>query len=522
MRIITSIIAVLLLAVGGWLAFNWTVNRIYVPEGYSLQLFYKGPLVGTPQQAETGKWAQEHQVGVRERLCGPGRHFYCPVWWQRKLVPDVLIMPGEIGIVTCKIGDSLPSGEFLVDGAIGETTEKGILRQTLPPGRFRINPYGYEVKVISKQVGATASLDKHSGWVSIPTGFVGVVTNLAANPRLGIAKGIQQDVLPPGLYMINGRERKVNIVEIGYRETTLAHKKLRDSNGELAMDDAGEPMIQTDTDGIDFPSSDGFPIQMDFTAIWGIMPDQAANAVRKFGNVDAVEDKVVQPQVESICRNNGSKYSAVQLLVGKDREKFQQQNLDEFHEVLNEKQITLLYGLVRHIYIPRQVRVPIQSAFVADEMTLTRAQEQETAKIEGLFREAEQNVELEKEKVIVDTERQFQSRLADGDRQAKGIDAETQRLAAQIGKDTAKLKAQAVTLLGEAENKGKKEIEEAKADRFRLAVDAFGTPEAYNNWIFATGLPTDIELKLIYAGEGTLWTNLNDVGIRAMVPLKQD
>ena len=49
---------------------------------------------------------------------------------------------------------------------------------------------------------------------------------------------------------------------------------------------------------------------------------------------------------------------------------------------------------------------------------------------------------------------------------------------------------------------------EAKADKFRLAVQAFGSGEAYNQWVFATGLPEDIELKLLYAGEGTFWTDL--------------
>ena len=76
-----------------------------------------------------------------------------------------------------------------------------------------------------------------------------------------------------------------------------------------------------------------------------------------------------------------------------------------------------------------------------------------------------------------------------------------------------------MTVLGEAENQGKRMVEEATSDRFRLAVEAFGTPSAYNNWIFATGLPEDIELKLLYAGQGTLWTDLKNIGVRANLPL---
>ena len=66
-------------------------------------------------------------------------------------------------------------------------------------------------------------------------------------------------------------------------------------------------------------------------------------------------------------------------------------------------------------------------------------------------------------------------------------------------------------------------IEEANADRFRLAVEAFGTPQAYNSSIFATGLPDDIKLQLLYAGQGTLWTDMSkaggNFGIRATISL---
>ena len=181
----------------------------------------------------------------------------------------------------------------------------------------------------------------------------------------------------------------------------------------------------------------------------------------------------------------------------------------------------MLYGLIRHIYIPRAVREPIQSAFVADELALTREQEQLTAREEGTFRESEKNVELENERVVVDTERQFQSALAEGDREAKGIRAESDRLVANIKKETAKLKSQAQILLGKAENEGQQLIEEAKAERFQLAVEAFGSAEAYNNWIFATNLPKDVDLKLMYAGEGTLWTDMDNLGIRATIPINQ-
>ena len=45
-------------------------------------------------------------------------------------------------------------------------------------------------------------------------------------------------------------------------------------------------------------------------------------------------------------------------------------------------------------------------------------------------------------------------------------------------------------------------------NRFKLAVGAFGSGESFNQWVFATGLPDDIQLQMLYAGEGTFWTDL--------------
>ncbi len=63
-------------------------------------------------------------------------------------------------------------------------------------------------------------------------------------------------------------------------------------------------------------------------------------------------------------------------------------------------------------------------------------------------------------------------------------------------------------MLGEAEASAEQLVAEAKADKFGLAVEAFGNGDAYNQWVFATGLPEDIQLQTLYAGEGTFWTDL--------------
>jgi hypothetical protein len=516
-RYASLLIVLVVLAVAGYVLFDWTVNRTYVPEGHSLQLRYKGPLVFAwrAKKAEFGKFADESkgEMGVLEQLRGPGRHFYCPIWWERNLVDDVVVPAGKIAIVNSMLGEESADrkGQFLVSGDIGHTQEKGTLRRVLGPGRYRINPYGYQATIVGNEVTDTGNKQlKHSGWVEIPAGYVGVQTYLTDDPLTNRSAGIQDDVLPPGIYAINPKERQIDIVSIGYNAKEISTQKQMDENGKIIVDESGEGLPVDDT-GISFPSSDGFKIHMDFSVVWGVLPNQCPDMIRRFGNLEAVEQKIIIPQCGSICRNNGSRMGAVELLVGDTRQKFQATVDTAFQKVLKEKNLTLLYGLVRHIYIPKEVREPIQKGYIADELTLTREQETTTAKTEADLREAEQKVLLETAKVTEVTKKLVANVKATGQTTADQMEADTARQVATIDRQAAEIDAQRTVTLGEAESKAKKLQEQAKAELFGLAVKAFGEPTAYTQWEFAEGLPEDIDLKMIYAGTGTLWTDLKGV-----------
>lgn len=520
LRLALALTPVALIIVLLALAFLWIFCRVYVPEGNSLMLEYKGPLifrVGV-KYAEEGKLAKPGQIGVQEDLKGPGRYFYCPFWWKTQLVPDQIVLPGQVAICTSKMGDPLPQGEFLVEGDLGTTANKGVLRKAFGPGRYRVHPRAYKFEIQQASSQLIDAETKRAGWVEVPAGYVGVVTNLADNKETGAVKGIQDDVLPPGIYLINGDERQVNVVEIGFRELSINVDRQQAPGGGYAIDESGEHLPVPDT-GINFPSNDGFKIHMDFTAIWGVTPEQAPQVVKTFGTVSAAEDKVIVPQSESICRNNGSKLGAVDLLIGDSRQKFQDDTSEEFGTILDEKGLTLLYGLVRHIYIPTEVRIPIQEGYIADELKLTREQERDTAKTEALLREAEQTVLLESDKIDEETKRLVASVEADGQKQADEIEAQTEKMVAAIDRQAAELDAQRTILLGQAEAAAEKLSQEATAAKFGLAVRAFGSPAAYTKWQFAEGLPEEIDLQLLYAGDGTLWTDLKNV--TPILPAKQ-
>ncbi|MBL4702753.1 MAG: hypothetical protein JKX85_16025, partial [Phycisphaeraceae bacterium] len=151
-KIIKIVVVIAILAAVGITFFHWAVNRVYVPVNQSLLLRYKGPLIfGSRLMAKPGHFAKEGEIGILGNLRGPGRHFYCPIWWERTLVKDQIVKPGEVAIVRSMLGNDLPQGQYLVDGQLGETLSKGILRKVYGPGRYRANPYAYEFDIIQTE-----------------------------------------------------------------------------------------------------------------------------------------------------------------------------------------------------------------------------------------------------------------------------------------------------------------------------------------------------------------------------------
>lgn len=516
---------------------KWMVCRVEVPPGESLLVTYRGPFppIFTVPQAPEGTLAQvdekgrPKQVGVLEFMPGPGRHFFSPLEYRYTRVKDTIIEPGKIGVTTSKVGETLPAGQFLAD----KPTQRGIQRKVLTPGRYRINPYAFDVQVmpIEACVGSTGGVPHVEGDpLLIPAGYVGVVTNKADDPATGAKQGTQDNVLQPGIYFLNPFEKRVDILSVGYNETTLEVETAKGPDGQplyetpaartttVAGQDgplARDPLYVPDK-GITFQANDGFPIHLDFTTIWGVLPDQAAGVIRQFGSQSAnernvlkiVEQNAILPAIESICRINGSRHGAVDLLVGDTREAFQTDTSEELARELERKQLSLLFGLTRHIYIPARIREPIQRGKIANENTKTREQEKLTAQASGELGQAKAKVMLEERRVTAETNKAIAEAIAEGGKQAKEIEATTEKMVAEVDAQTAAVEAQITTTLGEAEAKKVELANQAEAERYKQYVEILGGPQQYNRYVFAEKLPEDLQLGIFYAGPGTFWTDL--------------
>ncbi len=541
-RTIQIALGVVLVVVGGGLVVAFNYCRVYAePDECVIWIAKSGdPLPSDQEVAEPG------QKGIQRLTSGPGRHFYNPIMWNAELVPLVEIAPGdpgswtwvhtssrlpsrtagggnvlagkfpEVGILTRKSGKPHPDNAAVV--AL-DSDYKGIIREVLTPGTYRINPYEYEVK-------------KAPAFV-IPAGFVGVVTNQVGEQPVMIdvpdapagealitgeasgplptkkirplatagQRGTLKDVLPPGVYYLNPNVVRVKIVEIGFNEFTQM---------------AGE----TFRDTIRFPSKSGFDIELGVTVVWGLHPKHAAAVINEFGTTGEVLQKVIKPQLRSICRNQGSRYEARDFIQGAKREEFQQVLTTALRDVCERKHIELLLALISTVEVYSReggavegevdLKTEIQDSFIAIERKLTNIKLQETAKKKALLEEARKKVDVMRETVQAEARKQVAQTLAEGERAAAAIAAQGRLDVATIEQQIAELDAQKTELLGRAKAEVVKLKNQADADGQRILVEALGSGSAYNLYTFASNFEPE-SIRLFFAGEGTFWTDLRRI-----------
>jgi len=447
---------------------KWMFCRIYVEPGETLVLTSKfGDENPNPDKDRV---VGPGIKGVRKEVLGEGRHFYSPIEYSTDTTATVVeIKPEEVGIVKSMSGDSLKAGDFLA-----EEGQKGILRKPLTPGKYRINPFATEVQ----KMAATR----------IKPGSVGCVTRLtgAPAPEGALAepnqRGIQKNVLQAGIYYRNPNEWKIEEVWVGYNEITL--------------------------ENVTFPSKDGFTIQLDISVVWGLLPKDVPIIINRFGNSEEVIRKIIRPQIESICRIEGSKYGAKEFIEGTSREQFQKTFTETLVHETKIRNIDVILGLVRDIHVPIELREPIQNSKIAAEEQLTKEEQRKTQIIMNELEELKAGVSKGVREVAADTEKLVANVRATAERKVATTAADKEVAVAEIRKKVAQLLAERERILGRADADVIEMLQKAEADRFQKNVQAIGDPEAYANYIFATKLPEDLKIHLRYAGPGTFWTDL--------------
>lgn len=567
-----SVFAVAVVAALGWLFWEWGFCRFYVPVDHMAVITAKSGDSLKPGQI----LAKQGQKGVWEDVLGEGRYFMNPFLYEHKIVPTVTVPAGKVGIVTSKVGEDLPEGEFMANEG-----QKGIWRRVLGPGKYRINPFGYQIEVVDA--------------ISIPIGYVGVLTSLSGRqaPQGEFAgpgeKGVREDILQPGLYFANTKELKVDVLEIGVNQVSLLGRQggevltksvnLQPNNSGVfelqqnllreqaqqradyvnnsamlaqqkadvasslgsslrgrtsnAPAKAGVRPQAPQSQGrqgaqqgegnamntfvlnqfVEFPSKDGFEISLDMTVEFELLPERIAAIFRSYGDLPAVVEKAIMPQILSVSRMKGSAYGATDFIVGVGREKFQTELTEALGKVLDERKIKVHNALIRHVNVPDQILKPIQEAGIAVEQDLTNKEKQNTAKKEAELNTESSLIEQRGQEVTQETAKLCAQIRAEKERTVAQIGAETLKKYAEIESETARMKAVMTRTLGQAEADKVRMVEGEKARGYQLKAAAFGDAEAFTMFEFARSLGDDLRVNILHAGDGTLWTDLQRAGL---------
>jgi hypothetical protein len=568
--------------------FVWTFCRIQVPAGYMAIVTAK---LGKP--LPPGEiLASPGEKGVQRDPLPEGRHFRDPVNYAWRIVPVISIPVGKVGIVTSKVGKELPPGEILAS----ETASKGVWKDVLGPGTYRLNPEGYEVT----QMDA----------INIPIGYVGIVTSQTgksvkpgefAGPG---EQGVMKDVLHPGLYYINHRAYQVDVLEIGMNQVSIlgrsgsvvltksqistagtaldslqqntiqAQKEKRDayleknadrgfisqqalSAAPAASDSLGGSLGRRNVQAkpaskqpgkkaapinvaepqqmlsssvpqesvafginrfVEFPSRDGFQILLDMTVEFELLPENISRIYMLYGDLPAVVEKIILPQVLSISRIKGSSYKARDFIDGEGRQLFQKEMNSELTRVLKEKHIVIHNAIIRHVEVPKDILLPIQESSVAKEQDLTNKARQDTARMQAELNTETAMIEQLKKQVDQETEKMVATVVAETKNEVATIQAEAALEVAGINLQKAAVQAQITQVQGEAKAQSEFLVQNEKALGEKLRAAVFSNPATLADLTFADKLNPAVGIRIIHAGEGTLWTDLKTLA--PTVPVK--
>lgn len=527
MRQIAALIGSLLIL--GVIGFGvvWSTCRVYVPHDQCLVLTRK-----TGEDLPPGQIiAEEGQKGIQRKALGPGRYFFNPVVWEWELHPLVVVPAGDpqtwrevythvdadynvpridgdwpkVGVVTSLAGKPAPAGEKVVDRGF-----QGIWREVLTPGTYRLNPSAYKVELHNAVViplgccgVVTSQLGDSPGTETVIETAIGPdgqtiqgeqrqVQRLAQEGQRGVLKNILQ----PGIYYLNPYVYKVTILQIGYNEIS-------------------QTKVEQTQDTIRFPAKDGFTIEIEVSVVWGRHPEHATEMISRFGDVDKIQ-QIVLSQIRSICRIVGSEYESTDFIRGEKREQYQRAVTETLQRVAAERDIEILIALIQNFEVQggaeagaeMDLKSTIQRGFIAKEEELTRQKQRETAKVKADLETAKVMIEVAREQILAETRKRVAEIKAEGEKKAQEIDAQRDLEVARIERQIAQLDAERIRVLGRADAEVEKLKNQAEADGKRMLIEAFGSGRAYNLYTFAKAFEPE-SIRLIFAGEGTFWTDLN-------------
>lgn len=386
------------------------------------------------------------QKGIQLEVLPEGRYFKNPYSWGWEIARITDIPAGKLGVLTRLYGDELPPGAIIAsDGS------KGIVRDVLRPGKYRINPYAYRIELYDA--------------INIRPGYAGVVTALSGRDVLNAdlpdaerntflvpegLKGVQAEVLDPGTYYLN--PYMFNVVEVN----------LQSQRFEMSGEDA-----------INFLTVDGFTITVEGTIEYALIPDKVALLTHQVGDMEDILKKIILPRARGFSRIEGSKNPAKNYIMGDTRQKFQDNLEGHLEHLCRPWGVDIKSVLIRNISPPDEIASIIREREVAVQNAKKFEQQIEQAKSQAELTRQEMLAQQNKEKVEADTARIRAVIRARQDQAVRLTAANRELEVAKLERDAATAQAEAILRQSEAEKEVIRLQNEAEAAVIGGKVKAF-------------------------------------------------
>jgi regulator of protease activity HflC (stomatin/prohibitin superfamily) len=476
--LIPALVGLVFLALIVYLGYFWFIRRVVVGQGEVLVVLKKHgsqslpgdqiviPKPPDPEKDPSGYQAWESQYGdcngILEQVYPEGTYFgFSPFYYERHVVPAVVVQGGKVGVVVKKFGQPLDEGQVLADMA---RDQRGPLPIVLPPARYNeySNPYAYEVRQVDPvQVNAG-----HRGVVTIMASTAAPTQKhgnhyLVADGMLGVQKKTEVE----GFRQINPYQQRITPISINAQEYHMGG-----------------------ADSIRFPSSDSFEITMVGFVEWSIVPDKLPLLYVQYGEgaglVEYIEQRIILPYARSFCRLVGSQYNARDFISGETRLKFQDDFAAKLREACKAQGIEIIQALVRDIVPPQAIKEPINEREIAREQILQLEQQIVFAKTE-----ADRVTQLEfgkQNQAIGEANKQVVTIVKEAERgKDVAVTKARQDLAvAKIKLEAARRQAEALVARGQAEANVILLNKQAEAEPLRDQIAAFGDGDAYARYFF--------------------------------------
>jgi len=431
--------AVIILPIWAW--FWWRIE----PENGQLAVLIRK----TGQSLPAGEIMalKPNQQGIQMDVLPEGRYFRNPYTWDWKICQATDIPAGKLGVKVRLFGKDLPPGEIIArDGS------KGIELDILTPGKYRINPYAYDVIIQD-------AINIHPGNIGVKTRLVGrdvINGNIPAADRNSYlvgndSKGVCAEILDPGTYYLNPYLWAV--VELN----------LQSQRFEMSGDDVTQ-----------FLTADGFNVRVEGTIEFNVRRTEAAMLTHKVGNMDDIIKKLILPRARGFVRIEGSKKTAVEFIIGETRQQFQNDLEKHLRKTCDEFGIAINSVLIRNIIPPNEMATIIRDRELAG---------QDAKKFEQQIGQAKSRAELVRQEMLaLQNARKVEAETAKlraeiNARQNQAVrrtEASRELEVAKIGRTAAEAQAKAKLLSAEAERDVIKLNNEADAAVLKAKVTAFG------------------------------------------------